>query len=98
MSRYRSYRPHICGCYYTDTVNNELQRMYLPQVKLDAHTTVFSIASKTVLKQTFVNTSKNKPLGEVRCVASLPLIGLQGCTFLHYIIRLGTYVCTERQG
>ncbi|KAF2795675.1 VIT-domain-containing protein [Melanomma pulvis-pyrius CBS 109.77] len=56
----------VCGCYYTNAVNDSLQRVYLPQVKLDAHTTVFSIASRTVLKQTFINTSKNKPIGDIR--------------------------------
>ncbi|KAF2656674.1 hypothetical protein K491DRAFT_361542 [Lophiostoma macrostomum CBS 122681] len=62
----RSYYPRICGCYYTQEVNNRLERTYLPQVKLDAHITIFSTASRTVLKQTFVNRSKDKPLGEIR--------------------------------
>ncbi|KAF2109629.1 von Willebrand factor type A domain-containing protein [Lophiotrema nucula] len=66
MARYARYQPHVCGCYYTTEVDNNLVRTYLPQVRLDAHTTILSTASKTVLKQTFTNTSKNKPLGEVR--------------------------------
>ncbi|KAF2467280.1 uncharacterized protein BDR25DRAFT_235074 [Lindgomyces ingoldianus] len=58
--------PHICGCYYIDTVEDVLRRTYLPQVKLDVHTTILSTASSTVLRQTFFNPSKDKPLGEVR--------------------------------
>lgn len=57
---------HVCGCYYTNTVNGILQRSYLPQVKLDAHATVFSTASRTVLQQTFVNTSKDKLIDDIR--------------------------------
>ncbi|KAF2709596.1 hypothetical protein K504DRAFT_432315 [Pleomassaria siparia CBS 279.74] len=57
---------HVCGCHYNDVVRGTYQRIYLPQVKLDAHVTVFSTASRTTLKQTFVNTSTNKPLGDIR--------------------------------
>lgn len=63
-SGYSSNRDHICGCYFIDPESN--QRTYLPRVKLEAHTTILSTASKTVLKQTFVNPSDTKPLGEIR--------------------------------
>lgn len=46
-------RDRICGCY----VYANHERTYLPQVKLDAHTTILSTASRTVLTQTFVNYS-----------------------------------------
>lgn len=58
---------HVCGCYFLDPSNNG-SRTYLPQVKLDARTTILSTASRTALKQTFVNTSKDKPLDEIRYV------------------------------
>ncbi|ORY19793.1 von Willebrand factor type A domain-domain-containing protein [Clohesyomyces aquaticus] len=54
--------PRICGCYYTDGI----QRIYLPLVNIDAHTTILSTASNTVLKQIFINPSLDKPLGEIR--------------------------------
>lgn len=56
----------VCGCYYTNVVNGAIQRTYLPQLKLDAHVTVFSTASRTILQQTFVNTSKDEPIDDIR--------------------------------
>lgn len=53
----------VCGCYI---YNPKAQtRTYLPQIKLDAHTTILSTASRTVLTQTFVNQSKES-LDEIR--------------------------------
>ncbi|KAF1975408.1 hypothetical protein BU23DRAFT_633394 [Bimuria novae-zelandiae CBS 107.79] len=46
---------HVCGCYYFHHATK--QRQYLPQVNLNAHTTILSTASRTVLKQKFVNAS-----------------------------------------
>ena len=57
---------HVCGCYYTQAVNGTLKRIYLPQVKLDAHTTILSTASRTILKQTFVNANKEKLIDDIR--------------------------------
>ncbi|KAF2731039.1 hypothetical protein EJ04DRAFT_584404 [Polyplosphaeria fusca] len=78
-------QPHTCGCYFTTPVNGTLKRTYLPQVNLDAHTTVFSTASKTVLKQTFVNTSKTKPLGEVRY--AFPIF--DGVSVVDFVCQIG---------
>ncbi|KAJ5042004.1 von Willebrand factor type A domain-containing protein [Bipolaris maydis] len=56
-------RDHICGCYI---YNSEARRRtYLPQVHLDAHTTILSTASRTVLTQTFLNGSEDA-LDEIR--------------------------------
>jgi hypothetical protein len=55
---------HVCGCYY---LNPERKRTYLPQVKIDAYTTILSTASRTVLKQRFVNVSKSD-LDEIQYV------------------------------
>lgn len=68
MSLYAFNYPRLCGCYYTQTINNRLQRTYLPQVQVDVRTTVLSTSSRTVLKQTFINPDKKKPLGEIRLV------------------------------
>ena len=57
---------HMCGCYYLSASH---ERTYLPQVKLDAHTTILSTASRTVLKQSYVNASKLK-LDEIRSVVN----------------------------
>jgi hypothetical protein len=65
-SRFSS-RNHVCGCYIFHPQTQE--RTYLPQVKLDAHTTIISTAARTTLTQTFVNRSK-EPLDEIRYVSS----------------------------
>ncbi|KAB2109656.1 hypothetical protein AG0111_0g1924 [Alternaria gaisen] len=61
-SRYHSSR-HVCGCYVYHSETSE--RTYLPQVKLDAHTTILSTAARTVLTQTFLNRSR-EALNEIR--------------------------------
>jgi hypothetical protein len=57
---------HVCGCYTFNTVTCE--RTYLPQVQLDAHTTILSTASRTVLNQTFINNLKDRSLDEIRYI------------------------------
>jgi hypothetical protein len=60
---------HICGCYYTTRPTSQWSyppRVYLPQVNVSSHTTIFSTTSRTVLKQTFVNPSKAKGIRELR--------------------------------
>lgn len=52
------------GCYYVvvgdeDKQKYVLPRNYLPQVSLAAHTTILSTASRTVLSQTFLNTTED---------------------------------------
>lgn len=49
---------HVCGCYFFHPTQRT--RQYLPQVKLEAHTTVLSTASRTVLKQNFINPSEEE--------------------------------------
>lgn len=57
MSYYHHSHIHVlCGCYFYENY----QPRYLPQVDLSAHTTIIGISSRTVLRQTFENTSKNK--------------------------------------
>lgn len=46
----------LCGCWFVV----DRQRRYLPQVDISAHTTIIGTSSRTTLRQTFVNTSKDK--------------------------------------
>jgi hypothetical protein len=72
---------HVCGCYFNSEAR---RRTYLPQVNLDAHTTILSTASRTVLKQTFVNTS-SKPLDEIRY--AFPLF--DGVSVVEFFCQIG---------
>ncbi|KAH7412309.1 von Willebrand factor type A domain-containing protein [Phaeosphaeria sp. MPI-PUGE-AT-0046c] len=66
MSYYHS-SGHICGLYYNIPTNYfRTEKVYLPQVELQAHATILSTTSRTVLKQTFLNPSTNKAIREVR--------------------------------
>ncbi|KAF7538886.1 hypothetical protein G7Z17_g12555 [Cylindrodendrum hubeiense] len=57
----------VCGCY----IFVEHVRKYLPQVKIDAHTTILDTTSRTTLTQTFVNPHKDKSLDEIKYVFPL---------------------------
>jgi hypothetical protein len=72
---------HVCGCY---SVLQGRRRTYLPQVKLDAHTTILSTASRTVLKQTFVNSS-SQFLEEIRY--AFPLF--DGASVVDFFCQVG---------
>ncbi|KAF2737448.1 von Willebrand domain-containing protein [Polyplosphaeria fusca] len=61
-----SWRRYCCGLYYNVTVANQLEKLYLPQVELNAHATILSTTSRTTLTQTFVNPSDSKGIKEVR--------------------------------
>lgn len=68
MAYYSAWPRRICGCYFIREldVHGSPVREYLPQVQLNIHTTVLSTASRTVLKQEFINPDRGKPLDEVR--------------------------------
>ncbi|KAF2475527.1 von Willebrand domain-containing protein [Lindgomyces ingoldianus] len=59
---------YVCGLYYTlpNSYRTELERFYLPQVSLQAHSTILSTTSRTILTQAFVNPSDTKGIKEVR--------------------------------
>ncbi|KAH8723397.1 von Willebrand factor type A domain-containing protein [Phaeosphaeriaceae sp. PMI808] len=61
-----SYGQHFCGLYYNFTEQGRLLKTYLPQVELQAHATILSTTSRTVLKQTFINPSTERGIREVR--------------------------------
>lgn len=79
--RYHSSR-HVCGCYVYHSETSE--RTYLPQVKLDAHTTILSTAARTVLTQTFVNRSR-EALNEIRY--AFPLF--DGVSVVEFFCQIG---------
>ncbi|KFA46803.1 hypothetical protein S40293_05574 [Stachybotrys chartarum IBT 40293] len=54
-------RPY-CGCY---VIIHEHEQ-FLPQVRLNAHTTILSSSSRTTLTQTFANPNADSPLKSVR--------------------------------
>ena len=54
---------HVCGLHYT--IGPTLERRYLPQVKLDSHTTINPVCFTTTLTQTFQNTN-SEALSQVR--------------------------------
>jgi hypothetical protein len=80
---YNQYNPHnpyksyLCGCYFYGThVLNPFQpqpriKQYLPLLESEAHSTILSTASKTVLKQTFVNPFSEEGIKE--CIYTFPL-------------------------
>ena len=78
----------ICGCYFVPTNEAYKTRKYLPQVDLKAHTTVISIASRTVLTQTFVNPSSTTDVEE--CKYIFPLY--DGVVVVEYTCQIGSRV------
>ena len=67
-------RNHVCGCYIYSSETR--RRTYLPQVNLEAHTTILSTASRTVLTQNFVKGSKDA-LDEIRYFHSYALKAIE---------------------
>lgn len=58
---YPSRHLPFCGCY----VYVDYNRRYLPQLKVNAHTTILDTTSRTTLTQTFVNPYQDKDLDEI---------------------------------
>ena len=78
----------ICGCYFVPTDEAYKTRKYFPQVDLKAHTTIISIASRTVLTQTFVNPSSTTDVEE--CKYIFPLY--DGVSVVEYTCQVGSRV------
>ncbi|RFU32904.1 hypothetical protein B7463_g3467, partial [Scytalidium lignicola] len=60
-------RAEVCGCYLVGT---DLRQQHLPLFDCEAHTTIISRSYKTVLKQTFVNSSSEN---DAECTYKFPL-------------------------
>ncbi|KAL8900360.1 MAG: hypothetical protein Q9207_005730 [Kuettlingeria erythrocarpa] len=74
---------YMCGCgYYVGHT-----KRYLPQVQLDAHTTILSNTSRTTLKQTFTNPTSH----DIKeCLYTFPLY--DGVSVVAFDCRIGNRV------
>ncbi|EMC98716.1 hypothetical protein BAUCODRAFT_64769 [Baudoinia panamericana UAMH 10762] len=64
--RHNNFGGHICGCHYTINISHwKVKRYYLPQVKLESHTTITPVSFTTKLTQTYHN-PEDKKLDQVR--------------------------------
>ncbi|KAL8769312.1 MAG: hypothetical protein Q9209_004694 [Squamulea sp. 1 TL-2023] len=81
--RYSYGVQHYCGCSY---IVNQVKH-YLPQVQLDAHTTILSNTSRTTLKQTFSNTSSESIK---QCIYTFPMY--DGVSVVGFSCRIGSRV------
>ena len=70
------------GCYFLDGSNT----CSLPTVQVEAHTTIFSTASRTKLTQTFSNPSPNDAIRD--CIYSFPLY--DGVSVVAFTCRVGS--------
>jgi hypothetical protein len=61
----------VCGLYYNVPIRGRLEKLYLPQVELQAHATILATTSRTILTQTFVNPSSTKGIREVKYIFPL---------------------------
>ncbi len=81
----------LCGCYYqTLTGNHWIQatKQYLPLVRLEAHTTIWSTTSRTTLTQVFSNPSLQDTIKE--CIYTFPLY--DGVSVVSFTCRIGSRV------
>jgi hypothetical protein len=67
----RSDHSRICGIYYITSRFGGSRKIYLPQVDVSAHATILATTSRTVLTQTFANTSTEEGIREARYVFPL---------------------------
>ena len=84
----RAGNQSICGCYFVPTNEAYKTRKYLPQLDLKAHTTIISIASRTVLSQTFVNPSSTTDVEECRYIFPL----YDGVNVVEFTCQVGSRV------
>lgn len=79
---------HWCGCYHVGFSNTTLEartRDYLPLLNSEAHTTILSTTSKTVLKQSFANPSPSESIKE--CIYNFPLY--DGVSVVGFTCKVG---------
>jgi hypothetical protein len=67
----RSDYSRVCGIYYVTSRFGGSRKIYLPQVDVSAHATILATTSRTVLAQTFANTSTEEGIREARYVFPL---------------------------
>ncbi|KAF1951607.1 hypothetical protein CC80DRAFT_597319 [Byssothecium circinans] len=66
VNQQHGWRQHVCGLHYGVLCQGRLEKVYLPQVELEAHATILSTTSRTTLTQKFLNPSKEKGIKEVK--------------------------------
>ena len=66
VRRTHSRSEHLCGLYYNVPRYGNLEKVYLPQVKINVHASILATTSRTVLQQTFANPSTTRGIREVR--------------------------------
>ncbi len=76
----------MCGCYYVPSVDASNTKKYLPQIDFKAHTTILSIASRTVLSQTFLNPSSSTDVKECKYVFPL----YDGVSVVGFTCKIGS--------
>lgn len=82
---------YLCGCYYHIASPEHYarsQKHYLPLLDSEAHTTILSTTSRTVLKQTFINPSTKDAISE--CIYTFPLY--DGVSVVKFTCRIGKAV------
>lgn len=82
---------YLCGCYYhlaSEDYYTRIHKNYLPLLDSEAHTTILSTTSKTVLKQTFTNPSSQDVIKE--CIYTFPLY--DGVSVVSFTCRIGEKV------
>ena len=70
-----------CGCYY----HLDAETHYLPQVKLQSHTTILRTTSETILEQTFTNATKSLIK---ECIYTFPLY--DGISIVSFDCQIGS--------
>jgi hypothetical protein len=87
------YNAYLCGCYYYGTQEVSWQgriKQYLPLLDSEAHSTILSTTSKTVLKQTFTNPSSDEAIKE--CIYTFPLY--DGVSVVGFTCKIGSRILT----
>jgi hypothetical protein len=82
---------YLCGCYYhvvSTRYHIRMDKHYLPLLGSEAHSTILSTTSRTVLKQTFTNPSSEEDIKE--CIYTFPLY--DGVSVVSFTCRIGSKV------
>jgi hypothetical protein len=83
-----AWRNYVCGLHYCVPSQGQSEKLYLPQVELQAHATILATTSRTVLTQTFLNPSSTKGIKEVKY--TFPLY--DGVSVVGFTCRVGKRV------
>lgn len=88
-----AYDTYLCGCYFYGGQVSLWQsqiKQYLPLLDSEAHSTILSTTSNTVLKQTFTNPSSEEAIKE--CIYTFPLY--DGVSVVGFTCKIGSRILT----